>query len=344
MIVMSLISQGLRPFLMEGQEKPHGVTQHTSRNLHPGQGRLARGRPRLYIVLMSFWPRRRGGRWLLLTAGLAVFGVGVDAFLIEPNWIEVVRSVEYLPMLRPGAPDLTLVHLSDVHVGSIGHRERRAIDIVNAVHPDIIVISGDLVRGHGRPRDLESFLSSLHSRHGNFLVWGNHDYGDRVPGTWGPDVVRRAGFTLLRNASSVIRSPGGRIVVAGLDDPITGHDNLKLAMARVSRQDACILVAHSPDIVRSLGNWDIDLVLAGHTHGGQVRLPLVGALWVPHGSLDHLEGWFDVNPGVRLHVSRGLGWSWFPVRFLCRPTIDVITLRSGLPPARGGSRSIIGRS
>jgi predicted MPP superfamily phosphohydrolase len=95
--------------------------------------------------------------------------------------------------------------------------------------------------------------------------------------------------------------------------------------------------------VRSLGNWDIDLVLAGHTHGGQVRVPLVGALWVPFGTRDYLDGWFDVAPDVRLHVSRGLGWSWLPIRFFCRPTIDIITLRAGRKPGRI-VRSIVGRS
>lgn len=302
------------------------------------------GRAHLFILgRMSLLPQGRARRWAGFAVGLLVMGVVVDATLIEPNWIEVVRSVEHLPMFRSVAPDLTLVHISDIHVGSLGYRERRAIDIINDAHPDLIILSGDLVRGRNHPRDLEIFLGSLRSRFGKFLVWGNHDYRDGVPGTWGPDVVRRAGFTLLRNSNSAIAYPGGRIVIAGLDDLVTGHDNLRLAMTRVSRSDACILVTHSPEIVRNLGNWDIDLVLAGHTHGGQVRLPLVGALWVPFGTRDHLEGWFDVPSGVRLHVSRGLGWSWLPARFLCRPTIDIITLRAGPPPG-GRAQTIVGQS
>ncbi len=293
---------------------------------------------------MSLIPRTRGKRLLLVAAAIMAACAGVDALLIEPNWIEVVRSVEYLPMVRPGAPDLTLVHLSDIHIGSLGYRERRAIQIVDDARPDLIVVSGDLVRGGDHPRDLQEFLSSLRSRYGNFVVWGNHDYWDGVPGAWGPEVVRRAGFTLLTNSSRAITYPGGRIVIAGLDDPVTGHDNLRLAMSRVLRQDLCILVAHTPDIVSSLGNWDIDLVLAGHTHGGQVRLPLVGPLYIPYASREYLEGWFNVPPGARLHVSRGLGWSWLPVRFLCRPTIDVITLRAGQPPGQRVPKSIIGQS
>lgn len=347
---------------MEGQDKPHGVTRNSSLNPHPGQGLEAGpaecpgrlpglgaapgwlARPAVLIFgAMRLVPRGRVGR-LVLVAGAATLAVGLYASLIEPDWIEVVRSVEYLPMLRPGAPDLTLVHLSDIHIGSIGRRERRAIEIVNATQPDLIVISGDLVRSGARAADLEAFLVALRARRGKFLVWGNHDHWDDLPRTWGPETVRRAGFTLLRNSNQRIVYAGGRIVIAGLDDSITGHDSLRLAMARVSRRDACILLAHSPDIVRSLGNWDIDLVLAGHTHGGQVRLPVLGALWVPHGTTDHMDGWFDVDPGVRLHVSRGLGWSWLPLRFLCRPAIDVITLRSGRPPGVATPKSLTGRS
>ena len=106
---------------------------------------------------MRFPTGSRARRWALYAAGLVGLGAAVDATLIEPNWIEVVRSVEYLAMLPTVAPDLTLVHLSDIHIGSIGYRERRAIDIINDAQPDIIILSGDLVRGGDRPRDLQTF-------------------------------------------------------------------------------------------------------------------------------------------------------------------------------------------
>src|SRR5438093_1262194 len=212
---------------------------------------------------MRFPTGSRARRWALYAAGLVGLGAAVDATLIEPNWIEVVRSVEYLAMLPTVAPDLTLMHLRGSHIGSIGYRERRAIDIINDAQPDIIILSGDLVRGGDRPRGLQTVLGSLRARYGKFLVWGNHDYRDGVPGTWGPEVVEHAGFTLLRNSSRAVIYRGGKIVIAGLDDPITGHDNLRLAMTRVSRRDPCILVSHTPEVARSLGHGDIDRLLAG---------------------------------------------------------------------------------
>lgn len=277
---------------------------------------------------------------------LAVFLVSgatlmIDAFLVEPDWIEVSRSLEFVPALPVSQPDLTIIHLSDLHVGRIGARERRAVAMINDVRPDLILVSGDLTRDGATPADLEGFLGALRSRYGNFAVWGSQDHGGGVAAGWGPGSLKRAGFTLLRNSSVRLPRPAGRIHVAGLDDPAGGHDNLSLAMARIPRRDVCILLSHTPEIVRDLGNWDIDLVFTGHTHGGQVRLPRLGALWAPAGTRGYLEGWYDGGRGVRLHVSRGLGWSHVPARLFCRPRIDRITLRGGAAPGRvDGGRAI----
>ena len=279
---------------------------------------------------------------VFLLSGAAI---AMDAFLVEPSWIDVRRSLEYLPALRAGAADLTIVHLSDVHLRGLGSRERDAIERINAARPDLILISGDLTSGACRPADLETFLGARRARHGKFLVWGNHDYSGSEPATsWGPAAVRRGGFTLLSNENRAVDLPGARLRISGLDDPVTGRDNLRAAMSRVTRRDLCILIAHSPEIVRSLGNWDVDLVFAGHTHGGQIRLPGLTPFWVPYGTRDYVEGWFTVQGNARLHVSQGLGWSYLPARFLCRPRIDVITLRGGLPPGTRLRRAAVGRS
>jgi uncharacterized protein len=295
-------------------------------------GASARGR--------AFWQTRVWAAVLLLSVAVIL----VDAVVVEPSWIETVRSIEYVAGLPARAPDLTLVHISDPHIVQIGLRERRAIDLINDARPDLIVLSGDLTREGSRPADLEKFLGALRSRYGTYAVWGNHDYWDRAAITWGPETLRRSGVTLLRNGNVRLPWPGGRVVIAGVDDPVTGRDNLKEAMHGVPREDVCILISHSPEIAPSLGNWDIDLVMAGHTHGGQIRLPGIGALYVPPGTRDFVEGWFNVQGGARLHVSQGLGWSYLPVRFFCRPRIDVITLRGGRPPGLRVTRSILGRS
>jgi uncharacterized protein len=293
-------------------------------------------------------PARGRGYWRTRVAAavllLSVTVILVDALVVEPSWIETVRWIEYVPALPARAPDLTLVHLSDLHIVEIGGRERRAIALINEARPDLIVVSGDLTREGSTPGAIESFFRALNARYGTFAVWGNHDYWDKVAITWGPGTLKRSGVTLLRNSSARLPWSGGRVVIAGVDDPVTGRDNLREAMQGVPRQDVCILLSHSPEIAPSLGNWDIDIMLAGHTHGGQVRLPLLGALYVPPGTRDFVEGWFNVEGGARLHVSQGLGWSYLPIRFFCRPRIDVITLRGGRQPGLRVTRSIVGRS
>jgi hypothetical protein len=301
----------------------------------PGRGGdppRARARPaRLTLVLLV----------VFLVSGATLM---IDAFLVEPGWIEVNRTIEFVPAIPASQPDLTIIHLSDLHIGRLGTRERRAAAMINEARPDLILISGDLTRHGATPEDLEGFLGALRSTYGKFAVWGNEDYRGGVATDWGPVSLKRAGFRLLRNESVRLPRTAGRIHVAGLDDPVSGHDNLSLAMARIPRRDVCILLSHTPEIVRYLGNWDIDLVFAGHTHGGQVRLPLLGALWVPPGTRGFLEGWYDAGRGVRLHVSRGLGWSLVPARLLCRPRIDRITLRGGSGPERAGGGRAIRRS
>ncbi|MGH9748522.1 MAG: metallophosphoesterase, partial [Candidatus Polarisedimenticolia bacterium] len=206
--------------------------------------------------------------------------------------------------------------------------------------PDVIVISGDLARDPASLPALETFLGALRARQGKFAVWGERDHREGIVEAGGAAFLQRAGVRLLRNDSVALRHSGGRVRIAGIDDAVTGRDSLKRAMRATARAEFCILVSHTPAIVRSLGNWDIDLVLAGDAHGGQIRLPLIGALWAPSGSRAFIEGWHDVDPGVRLHVSRGLGWSFVPARLFCRPRIDRITLRAGLPPGRVAPRAV----
>jgi hypothetical protein len=266
-----------------------------------------------------------------------------DAAVVEPNWITIGRSIEYVPALPRRSRDLVVAHLSDLHVARLGFRERRAIAVLREARPDLILISGDLVRGPGSVPALEAFLGALRAPYGVHVVWGSHDHRDGVTNEAGVLAIRRSGAVLLNNASRRVGEPTGRVHVAGVDDPVTGHDNLRRAMRGVPRRDVCLLIAHTPAIAASIGNWDIDLLFVGHTHAGQVRLPLVGALYLPWGTRGFAEGWFDTPGGARMHVSRGLGWSWIPVRFFCPSRIDLITLRAGPAPGRG-STTVTGKS
>ena len=271
---------------------------------------------------------RAGIAWACLLSGAVL---AVDALLIEPDWVEVAHHVESVSAWKRTAPDVVIVHMSDPHVERMGRRERRALEAIAEARPDLVVITGDLVRRGGDPEALRRFLSSLPARR-TFAVWGHHDHAGGFAAGAGADLLRRAGVTLLDNAHRRVATAAGPLVVAGVDDPSSGLDNLGRALRGVARRDLTILLSHSPEIATALGNRDVDLMLAGHTHGGQVRLPAIGAILLPHGTRRFGEGWFDADGGARLHVSRGLGWSGLPIRFLCRPRIDVITLRGSASP------------
>jgi len=270
-----------------------------------------------------------------LAAGCLLSGAVllVDALLVEPDWIEVTHHVEYVAGWRRSVPDVVLVHLSDPHIEGEGEREAGALDRIVAARPDVVAITGDLVRGGRDARALERFLARLPASGRKFAVWGNHDHESGLAGPGGRALLVRAGVTLLENDHRRIATPAGPLVVAGVDDPSSGLDNLARSLQDVAREDVTLLLSHSPEIAGALGNRDVDLMLSGPAHGGQVRLPFLGAILLPAGTRRFEEGWFDVDGGARLHVSRGLGGPGLPLRFLCRPRIDVITLRGGPPPA-----------
>jgi len=114
--------------------------------------------------------------------------------------------------------------------------------------------------------------------------------------------------------------------IAGLDDPSTGTPHLDTALKTVPQGPYVIAAFHAPAFFDDIAG-QVPLVLAGHTHGGQVRLPLVPVFWLPHGSGRFLEGWY-AERGSRMYVSRGIGTTFLPIRFLCPPELAIITVGS----------------
>jgi len=326
--------------------RPAGSSQNRAPGAKGGRGARLSCAGRRGGGVTPRWPT--GFRILIFRAAMRANGAGViaglaagcllsgavllvDALLVEPDRIEVTHHVEYVAAWRRSAPDVVLVQLSDPHVEAQGEREAGALDRIVAARPDIVAITGNLVRGGGDLRALERFLAALPAAGRKFAVWGNDDHESGLAGPAGRALFARAGVTLLENDHRRITTPAGPLVVAGVDDPSSGLDNLAHSLQGVAREDVTLLLSHSPEIAGALGNRDVDLMLAGH--GGQVRLPFLGAILLPPGTRLFQDGWFDVDGGARLHVSRGLGWSGLPLRFLGRPCIDVITLRGGPPPA-----------
>jgi predicted MPP superfamily phosphohydrolase len=276
----------------------------------------------------------------------AALGVGAYATLVEPRWLEVTTPAIRLPRLPPAWDGLRIAHLSDLHLSRLVSRPylARCIDAALAAAPDLILLTGDFITQSKRfIPPLVPLLSRLSAPHGVWASLGNHDH------YVSPDAVAAAveqgGLRMLRNRHVRLEKDGETLWLAGIDSMAGKQYRLSCReQARVDQRmqrylgealagtapDACrILLAHSPDIMPQARDAGVDLVLSGHTHGGQVRLPLVGATVVPSRFGPRYAAGFFHEGETRLYVTRGLGVVRLPVRFLCRPELAIITLRRG---------------
>jgi len=292
---------------------------------------------------------RRGFLKGLLGGCLALAAGPAYATQIEPRWIETVRMNVKLPNLSKALHGFTIVHLSDFHLGPYtGVKDvRRSVGMANALGADLIALSGDFVYRSARYAEAcARELAALRARYGVYAVLGNHD-------VWtDPEMVaeslRRAGIRVLRNERQAIEVRSARLWLIGIEDVgVTGftapglissisrsdfralwkgaHDALLRALEDIPPAETRLLLVHNPDFVEMIEEG-VGLVLAGHTHGGQVRLPLVGAPVVPSCYGQKYAAGLVQTGGIPVYVNRGIGVIGLPVRFLCRPEITLISL------------------
>jgi len=274
-------------------------------------------------------PRRLGKR---VAAALlaAVVTVGLYGWLWETAWIEVTRHSVSAPIQKP----LRLVQLTDLHLSSIGRRERRALEAIDRERPDAIVITGDLVRdgtllqpaGSGRVEPeayavVGDFLRGLRPRLGTFVVRGNWEHWRRVDGE--KAFYAANGARLLVNEAVQL---DGNVWLAGLDDALAGLPDPSRTRDMLPSGAFVVALVHSPIAFEAVSSWT-HLVLAGHTHGGQIRIPFLGPLALPPGSGKYASGWFTRGRS-RLYVSRGIGTAMIDVRLNCRPEIAIFDLQA----------------
>lgn len=246
---------------------------------------------------------------------LAVYG-----FWAEPNTLEISRYKFESSELS----DVRVVFAADFHLAPDDeNRLERIVGAINAQNPDIVILGGDYVNGHRKQtampagRIAES-LGRIKSKYGIYAVLGNHDIW------YGKDDIMQAFFqnhiTVLDNRNQVLEISGHRLYLAGVADPVTEEPDIRKALEGTT--SPVIFVTHSPDIFPEVPQNT--LTLAGHTHGGQIVLPWWGAP-VSNSKFGqrYLQGKI-VEDGKTLIVSKGLGTSILPVRFLCRPEIVVV--------------------
>lgn len=266
---------------------------------------------------------------LLGVAAAAAAGTAVYATLIEPRWIEVTRPAVRVEGLHPALEGIRIALLTDMHAGGGTPLSliRRAVRLTMAERPHLIALTGDFADDDAPSfRPVLDALQCLRAPLGVYAVPGNHDYRVGI-GRWHREVTGEPGITNLTNRARILNVGGARFCVAGVADLNAGHPTLE-PLPFADHRDFTLLLAHTPDHAEKLcgGKEPVDLVLAGHTHGGQVRLPVAGAMIksVKHDEL--YEAGLRRRPWTQVYTSRGLGTIHLPIRFLCRPEVAVIHL------------------
>ena len=281
-------------------------------------------------------------RFLQVAAGVAATGalvLGEDSVILEPNH-PILTAVEVvLPRLPAAFDGFTIAHLSDFHYDELSAVPiKAAIEIVNHLHPDLIVLTGDFITvppfhktfhtAKGAAKAIEpcaSLLSQLQARILRVSVLGNHDAASDVPRII--DTLDSHGLPVLRNGSIPVEQGGSRIWLCGLDSAVEGDPDMDRALQEVPGDELVVLLVHEPDFADEAVHYPVDLQLSGHSHGGQIWLPGIGAPWLPTFGQKYPRGMYRIGP-LTLYTNIGLGTIRLPIRLNCSPEVTLLTLRS----------------
>jgi len=287
-------------------------------------------------------------------AALGAITVAGNGVIFEPNQPRVVSLEVSLARLPEAWDGFRIAQLSDIHYDDYFSVVplRKAIDILNRLQPDLVVLTGDFVTTplllrHRRSsiqerknaaRTIEpcaQLLTQLRPHSGVFAVHGNHDASSdpahitAVLQSHGIQVLNNRSVPLdfQRNGRQKNDTQGSRLWLCGVDDILNGKANLALALNGIPPADPVVLLAHEPDWADYVARYPVDLQLSGHSHGGQIRIPLIGAPFLPELARKYPWGLRRIGP-LTLYTNAGLGTIRIPLRLNCPPEITLITLRA----------------
>ena len=278
------------------------------------------------------------GRFLIGASALATVA-GAETIFLEPRHL-VSEPIEVrLKRLPDDFHGFRIAQISDVHFGPYMGKSflGRAVQLAQSFHPDLLVLTGDFVshpfgesngvRGahYAEPcADVFAGVTDIPV----VAILGNHDHwnsGEIVEGA-----LHDRGIQVLRNRSLPLESGRSRIWIAGVDDALVQAADLTKTLHDVPASEAVVLLAHEPDFADHAARFPVDLQLSGHSHGGQVRLPGIGALVLPRLAEKYPEGLNQIG-ALQVYTNRGLGVINPPVRFNCPPEVTFVTLLPALP-------------
>ncbi len=271
-------------------------------------------------------------------AGTAALLCGGIYGAVEAKNLGVTKLSVRIPKLPRSFHGMKVAFLSDLHHSAEVPAPflRRAVAMTNALEPDLVVLGGDYVtagwryvlQGTGNKYIGPCFdiLKNLRARHGVFAVLGNHD--QRAGAAAICAVIRRTGFHLISNSGVWLGAGDDRLRVCGVEDLSTQRPDIVPALGDATSSDAVLLVSHNPDFAETITDTRVGLVLSGHTHGGQVSLPVVGALILPSGYGQKYRYGYVQSPRTQTYVTSGVGTLPLAVRIGAPAEIALITLQA----------------
>lgn len=265
----------------------------------------------------------------IMAVSLLYYGTQIELFNFEVVPLEIT-----IPRLAPEFDGYRIIHISDLHHdglyiddGNFG----RAVDMINEQDVDAVLITGDFVSREIDASNgplLARGLSNIVARDGVFAAMGNHDYKADINQLRG--ILDMAGVNELMNDVHTIKRDGALLNIAGVDDVVQEKNNLDAVIEQLpDTTSPTILMAHEPDYAdTSAATGRFDLQLSGHSHAGQICIPIRGPLFRPELGRKYPVGLYHIG-NMLLYTNRGLGVVKLPIRINCRPEITLITLRSG---------------
>lgn len=258
--------------------------------------------------------------------GMGMFGALSLAYMttFEPARPTLEQVTLRLPALPQELDGLRIGQLSDSHLG-LPHTARNlawAIEQMRREQPDLVVITGDLTHYHWAIPRLPELLGGLSAPLGIYAVPGNHDYWEGIADIQA--ALRLLDIPLLLNEHRQLRWNGADFWLAGVDDVWGGQPDLDVALRGIPPGAYTLLLAHSPDRADEAARRGVAVQLSGHTHGGHLRLPVLGPFTRPRFGARYVMGQYQIG-AMQLYVTRGLGGA--PLRLLCRPEATIFTLR-----------------
>ncbi|HYK75207.1 MAG TPA: metallophosphoesterase [Pseudoneobacillus sp.] len=281
------------------------------------------------VTRRKFLKRTMGSLLTLVGTG---YGGYFYAHQIEPRLLKVNTYTITHKDIPKSFDGFKIVQFSDTHLGFQYdlNQFNKMLRVVKNLQPDVIFFTGDLMDApneYPTPEKIIPLLKDLNAPFGKFAIYGNHDHGG-----YGSDIYKNimelADFKILLNKSTELNLlDGSSIHIIGIDDAMLGKPNFDIALGNIPKNQFKILLSHAPDLADQTVNYGVQLQLSGHSHGGQIQIPFVGALITPPFARKYREGFYNINT-LKLYVNRGIGTTRLPFRFLSKPEIAVFTLQS----------------